>query len=201
MSREQKRLTVLLAVALVVAGLVAMDRLLPDSGESSQAVSVNTEYLRQAELVAQMQGFINAAPEWLAVDEAATARWRDEKARMIVAPTAALANSRLQQKLTQIVSDLGVTLSATSTPTVRAPVEGEPLRVIGLTISIQAPSPQTLHAFVDRVENMPDVRTNIRRLQTLGPGPRRTPTGELNVELDLEALAWITQEPGDAPRG
>ncbi len=97
------------------------------------------------------------------------------------------------------MSDLGVTLSASSTPSVRTPIENEPLRVIGLSLSIQAPSPDKLNAFLDRIEHMPEARVNIRQIQTLGP--RRVPIGELDVQLDLEALAWITQEASNAPAG
>jgi Type II secretion system (T2SS), protein M subtype b len=199
MTSERKRQAVLLGLILIVSVFIAMDRLGGGLSNESDAVSAKTEYLREAELAAQMQGFIDAAFDWQAVQDQATEQWRQQRSRMIVAQTAELANAKLQQRLTQIVADLGVTLSASSTPSVRTPIENEPLRVIGLSLSIQAPSPDKLNAFLDRIEHMPEARVNIRRIQTLGP--RRVPVGELDVQLDLEALAWITQEANNAPAG
>lgn len=196
MSRLPTRQLVLLALIGVVGALVVADRLLAGGEPSGTTPSIRAEYEKQAERVAHMKQFIDSAPNWQAANDAAQSVWRDIEPRLITAPTAQLASGSLQQKITAIVTDLGVTLVNSSAPNVRTPVEDLPMRVVGVTISIKTSSPQQLYSFVDRLENMPTVWTHIRRLQAFGPG--RTPSVGLNIEIEIEALAWIIQGVGNA---
>jgi|GEM_PF-2122932 len=196
MSAHPTRTTILIASVVIVGALVLVDQLNAKGDAAQSTPTVRAEYEQQAELVARMKQFIDSAPMWRAADDAAQNAWNAIEPRLIIAPTAQLANGGLQQRITRIVADLGVTLNSSSAPKASTPVENLSLRVIGVTISIETSSPQQLYSFVDRLENMTDAWTHIRRLQIMGPG--RTPSAGLNIEIELEALAWITQGVGDA---
>lgn len=196
MNSERKRITILIVLIAVVGALVVADRLTAGGAPDGEERSTRAEYLRQAELVARMERFLEERPQWQQAHDDADETWRDLQSRILSAPTAELANARLQQRISTIANELGVTLLATSAPSVRAPVEDQPLNVIGLTMSFEVRSPERLYALVDRLENMPDAWTNIRQVKALGP--RRTPRGIVDVELEIESLAWITRGEGHA---
>lgn len=192
MNNDRKRTTLLLALVGVVGALVIVDQL-TGAGDATDETerSTRTNYVRQAELVSRMQSFLDARPQWQEAHNKAEDAWRDLQSRIIAAPTAELANARLQQRISTIANEVGVTVRATSAPTVRTPVDDQPLNVIGVTMSFEVNDPERLYALVDRLENMPDAWTNIRRLSV--QGPRRTPRGVADVELEIESLAWITR--------
>lgn len=196
MSSHRGRITVLLTFVVIAGALVLVDRLRASTEDEHSAPTVRDEQARQAELTERMRRFIAAEPAWRAAHDKAEDAWRAIDARLIHAPTAELANARLQQMIGSIVTDLGVTLGSTSAPSVRTPGKDTSLRVIGLGFSVQAAAPEQLYAFIDRLENLPGAWTNITRLRVMGP--RRTPSTGLRVELDLEALAWVDAEDRDA---
>ncbi len=191
MTAERKRTTILVALVAIVGGLVVLDRLsADDTAIDSATTSTRVQYAQQATLVAEMRQFINAADDWERAQQDAIEAWQTARSRLIAAPTAELANAQLTRRINSIVDDLGVTLVATSAPSVRTPVENQPVRVIGLQITIAVESTEELFAMVDRLENMPDAWCHVSRVQVIGP--RRTPVTKLDVDIDLEALALIT---------
>lgn len=188
--KSQQTRTLVLAALVVVAGLlVVADRLGAAGEDGPGAPTPRDEHMNHAEVVARMRAEIDAEPAWRAARDAALETWSGVNGRLIHAPTAELATARLGQLVRAVVTDLGVTLDATSAPSVRTPAEGSPVRVIALSLSLRATSPEKLHALVDRLENLPGAWTNIARLRV--QGPRRVPATGLNVDLDLEALAWV----------
>ncbi len=187
MKKEQTRTLVLAALVVLVGVLVVADRL--GAASEDDAPTPRDEHARHAEVVARMRAEIDAEPEWRDALEEAGETWAGVEARLIHAPTAELATARLGQLVRTVVTDLGVTLDATSAPSVRTPAEGSPVRIIALSLSLRASSPEQLNSLLDRLENLPGAWTNIARLRV--QGPRRVPTSGLNVDLDLEALAWV----------
>lgn len=187
MKKEQARTLLLAALVVLVGALVVADRL--GAAGADDSPTPRDEHARHAEVVARMRAEIDTEPEWRDALKAAGEIWTGVEARLIHAPTAELATARLGQLVRAVVTDLGVTLDATSAPSVRTPAEGSPVRVIALSLSLRASSPEQLNSLLDRLENLPGAWTNIARLRV--QGPRRVPTSGLNVDLDLEALAWV----------
>ena len=187
MKKEQTRTLVLTALVVLVGVLVVADRL--GAASDDDTPTPRDEHARHAEVVARMRAEIVSEPAWRDAVSEANDTWAGVGARLIHAPTAELATARLGQLVRTVVTDLGVTLDATSAPSVRTPADGSPVRIIALSLSLRASSPEQLHLLVDRLENLPGAWTNIAGLRV--QGPRRVPTSGLNVDLDLEALAWV----------
>lgn len=190
MKSERKRLVLMAAIGSALAALVLADRLTATQDPAGEAPSRAAELRSQTDLVSRMRLFIDNEEQWRSAHASALDAWERVRPRLIAATTAELANAQLQRKIAAIVADVGVTLAATSAPSVETPTNELPLRIIGLTLSIKAPTTEQLYSFIDRIEHMPDAWTHISRLQA--QGPRRIPTtGIQDVQLELEALAWI----------
>lgn len=196
MSKRTQRRAMLIALAAALAVAVLYDRLsvAGADAESSGDASMVDAYLAQAAVTEKSERLVNQADDWNRLLEDAQARWASVRERMIEAPSAEIASARLTQIIERIMRDMDLSLTVSDALPVRRPLEDEPLHVIGLSVSFSALNPDVVMRLVDRLENLPEVRTNLARLQISGPG-RRLRAG-VEVTIELRALAWIPQ--GDA---
>lgn len=192
MSSPTRRRLVLVALAGILAAMVAIDQFGGDAADpDSTGATLRDAYLSQAGLTEQQAKLARQSDEWQRLVDEARERWSSVRERMLDAPSADLASARLTQRVEQIMRDLDLSLTVSDALPVRRPLPDEPIHVVGLSFSFSALNPDVVARLVDRLENMPDVRTNVARLQINGPG-RRMRTG-LDVTIELEALAWISQ--------
>jgi len=197
-SGQTRRIAVLLAALGVVAALVVVDRAgIAAGGEAGgEGVSARRQYLRQAAVVEEMRQFVAQREQWRAAHESAQDQWRDIRADMLEGRTTDVAAAQLEERVDDVLVDLGLRPRVSSMLPSRTPLDGEGLRVVGLSLGLEAPNPDALYALVDRLENLPGVMTNISALSVRGPA--RRPGAGLDVEIDLRALAWVE---GGGPRG
>ncbi len=188
MTSENRRLLALLAVAGVAGALVAIDRLGALEG-ASEGSSKMGAYTAQAELTGAAQQMVDSAAEWESLVESLEERWRSAREAMIEAPSAEVATARLRDAADRAMRDLGLSLDAWSPLSIRAPIEGESIRVIGLSLDLEAPNPDLVYQLLDRLEHLSEARVQIRRVSIGGPGPR--PGAGVRIGMELEALAWI----------
>jgi len=187
MTSENRRIVVLVALAGVVGAIVAVDRMgLLEGGSESTPRSA---YVAQAELTEAAGAMVESAEEWQALVDTLEERWRSAREAMIDAPSPEVATARLRDAADRAMRDLGLSLDAWSPLSIRTPIEGEPIRVVGLSLDLEAPNPDLVYRLVDRLEHLPEARVSVQRLTIGGPGPR--PGQGVRVGLELEALAWI----------
>jgi len=190
MSNDKKRLAVIAVLAVLLAGLVIADRM---GGPAAGAASSPAEsYREQAQTTAQMRAVVQQQPEWAALGDRAAGRMERAVESMIVARSAELATARLRDRVEQEMRDRGLRLDSTDSPDIRAPLEGAPVREIGLSIRFTADNPDVVHTLIDRLENLDEPRMTVRRLTIVGPGA--SPRRGVDVTLDVEALAFVQQE-------
>jgi len=200
MSPSGKRKAMLLGSAALLASLVVADRagvLGGRGGGDDEASTPREAYVRAAALVADAEAIVGQQEGWNELLARSDAAWAEARRGMIDAPSAEVAAERLRRMVEAIMSDMGLRLTVSSVGQPRAPLEGEGLRVISLTLDFEAPNPDVVWRLVDRLENLPDVRTNIARLSIVGPGPAIR-TG-LRVSIDLQGLSWVGGEVAAAP--
>ncbi len=179
-----------------LATLVAADRAGALGGGEESAGGAREAYLAQAAVVQRARGLVAQADEWRALLAQAREQWESARERMITAPSAEVATARLRDIVESTMAALDLTLDASSAGAVRSPLPDEPVRVIGLSFDFTALNPDVVHRLIDRLENLPDVVTNISSLSVNGPGPRAMGAGGVRVTVELEALAWLGEETG-----
>lgn len=192
MSPETRRRALLLGAVSLLGAAVVADRagLFAGGGETEESGSATEAYLRTAALVEESESAAAGLEDLRSVIRTGEAQWQAARARLIEAPSADVAADRLRRAAETAMSDLGLKLAVSAVSPPRAPVEGEALRVIALTLDFEAPNPDVVWRLIDRLENLPEARTSIARLTVTGPGPG-VRTG-LRVSLDLQALALVS---------
>lgn len=195
MSPNDRRKSLLLVGAGLLTLLVVVDRFAGGSGDEpdSEEMSVSEAYLARAGAADRQRRLAEQEDEWRAALAESQSAWDDARKRMIHAPSAEVASSRLRDMVETAMRDLGLRLAASNPVQARATVDGEPVRIIGLTLNFEAPNPDAVYRLIDRLENLPDAATNIASLNLAGPGPLPT-GGGVTVTAELQALAFIGQE-------
>jgi len=156
------------------------------SADAAQVVVERAAQLKQAESIASQED------AWRGTLAANNKGLEDARSRMIEAPSVDIAGAKLREVVQQVMGDVGVTLDVSDAVTPINVVADEPLHVIGLQLQFQTSDMESLYALVDRLEHMPDLMTNVSRLQVLGPG--RAAGAGLDVTMDVRALSWIARE-------
>ncbi len=170
--------------------LVMLDRAGGSAGSGDGAApSAREAYGAQAAALEGARSLAASEEEWRAASEAARAAWERAKERIIVAPSPSVAQTRLGEIVQREMAGAGATLRVSDGLPARQPVEGEALRVVGLTLDFEVASPDALYALLDALETLDEVRTNVERLEIAGPA--RGGGAGLTVKMDLLALAWI----------
>jgi hypothetical protein len=182
------RHAVLIAVVAVLLVAVLRDR--TSSGADAEApVSIKRSYLEASAVTAGVEAIIADRQRWESAHDKARIAWDEEMKAIIRAPSVNVAESSLRAFIEEAMGAAGLTLSVSSPLARQTPIEGEPLRVIGLTLDFDAPNPDALHTLLDRIENAPQPRMVVTDLEIRGPG--RTGRDGLHVKLEVAAMAWI----------
>ena len=183
---------VLVAIVAVLMVLVLRDRSTAGADTVAPA-SPRQSYLEASALTGSIEALIARRDEWDAAHGQAQRAWDIAMTTIIRAPSVNVAESSLRAFLEDEMRDAGLTLSVSSPLARQAPIEGEPLRIIGLTLDFDAPNPDTVYTLLDRIENAtasgPSPRMVITDLEIRGPG--RTGRDGLHVKMDVAAMAWI----------
>jgi len=179
---------VLVAVVALLMILVLRDRssagVQADSPESPRQSFLDANGVTRsvAALIAQRDA-------WTEANKAAQRAWDDAMTTIIRAPSVNVAESSLRASLEEAMDNAGLALSVSAPMARQTPIEGEQLRVIGLTIDFDAPNPDAVYALIDRVENAPEPNMVITDLEIRGPG--RSGRDGLHVKMDIATMAWI----------
>ncbi|TVQ31711.1 MAG: hypothetical protein EA376_08590 [Phycisphaeraceae bacterium] len=193
MTKDQRRKAIMLGAAGVLAVVVVLDRAgLFSSGGDETGADARQAYLAQASLVERTRQVVDQEDAWRDLLAGSRSSWEGVRPSLIHGASAELAAGRLRDMVEAILRDLDLRIDSSRTLPVRTPLEGEPVRIIGLTLDVHAPNPDVLYRALDRLENIEDAITNIDRLSVQGPGLRGAPG--VRVSLDLRAMAWIGQE-------
>lgn len=181
--------TIVLGVALaVIAGLVIIDRA-SEGGDAESVSGAQSRYLQEASLVADMQAALAHNDEWSDALATSTDAFAASAERLLVAESEDIAFVRLREIVQATMSDLGLTDGAASALPAQTPLAGEPLRVVGLRLEFETNDPNLAYRFVDRLENLSQLRASVESISIVGPGRLGRPRA--TVTLDLRALAWI----------
>jgi len=180
------------SIALVVV-LVAMVLLVTQDRSSSKdpaapSLSPAATYRQASDLTRSAESMAAQRDRWRIARDEAQSAWAIARESIIDAPSVNVAESALRAFVEEVMRDAGLTLSVSSPLARDTPIEGEPLRVVGLTLDFDAPNPDTLDILLDRIENGP-IRTHITDLEVRGPG--RAGRQGLRVKMDVAAMAWI----------
>ena len=179
---------ILLAIVAVLAFFVLRDRT-SASADVEPSDSPRQSYIDASGVTRSAESLIADRDRWAAANDAAKQRWDDTLATLIQAPSVNVAESTLRAFIEEEMRTTGLTLSVSSPMPRQTPIEGEPLRVIGLTLNFDAPNPDGLHALLDRIENAASPRMVITDLEIRGPG--RTGRSGLHIKMDVAAMAWL----------
>jgi len=186
---KSRRLVWLALVAGLLAALVAVDRLLLRQSDQDNATTASQPLVEKAAQLAKAKAIAHQEERWRKALDAEEAQVQEARQRMIQAPSVDVAGAKLRQVVQEVMREVGVTLDVSDEAPSRAVLEGEPVRLVGLQLQFRTSDPETLYALIDRLENRPDLLTNVSRVRILGPG--RSGGSGLEVTMDLEALSWI----------
>jgi hypothetical protein len=195
MTKDTKRTALLLVALLAVGALVVLDRMSGSGGaaEGEDApASLADRYRQEASRAAVVAAGLESAQAWEDALADAERRWDEASGRMIHAGSVDIAFVRLREVVESAMRDVGLRLDSSVALPVEAPMEGEALRVIGMRMEFLSTDPQGVYTLVDRLENLPEVATNVAGLRVAGPG--RLGRDQVSVVIELRALAWIGPE-------
>ncbi len=192
MTPDQKRRFFLISVMIALVALVAADRLGVFGGADGDAAGGGTamdEWLSAGARASDMQAEVDQGPEWEALLASARGSWESVADELIVAPSAEVASARLRRRVQEAMGEFDLRLTVSEALPPRAPVDGEPLRIVGIELSFDALNPEQVYRLIDRLEHLDSLRTNIPTLRIEGPG-RGVRTG-IQVTMSLQALAMV----------
>ncbi|MEC9372626.1 MAG: hypothetical protein VYC34_02235 [Planctomycetota bacterium] len=192
MNRETKRRMALVGVAGALVIAVVADRAGLFSGAGDEARGAREVYLEEAAIAEEMRSVAARVDAERVLVEQTSDAWNRARERMITARSADIASTRLRDIVERIMGDLGLTLAVSDATQPRRLVEGEGLYLIGLDLSFEALNPDVVYRLVDRLEHLPEARTNVANLSITGPG--RGPRAGIDVTMKLQALSWIGEE-------
>lgn len=187
-SKPNARKVVLVVIVLAMLALVLRDRSTA-SAESSETTSLGQSYRDASGITRSVEAMIAQRSDWESAHESAQRAWAGAMATIIKAPSVNVAESSLRAVLENEMRDAGLALSVSSPIPRRTPIEGEPLRVIGLTLDFDAPNPDALYTLLDRIENSAAPAMEVSDLEIRGPG--RTGRSGLHIKMDVSAMAWL----------
>ena len=189
MTARARRIALLVLMGALTI-LVAVDHFAAPGVASAprEAAALGSEAALTARVVAEAASLDG----WRDARSSAERAWTDARRRMIAAGSADIAYARLRELVLAAMTDLGLTLDASSALPPAAPLEGEPLRVVGVRIECSSPAAAPIHALIDRIENLPEATAHVEALRIVGPGRAGRPAA--SVTIDIRALAWIEPE-------
>ncbi len=190
-SKPNTRNIVLVVIVIAMLVMVLRDRSTA-SAESGGEVSLRQSQQDASGVTRSIEAMLEQRTEWESAHESAQQAWADAMETIIKAPSVNVAESSLRAVLESEMRDAGLTLSVSSPMPRRTPIEGEPLRVIGLTLDFDVTNPDALYTLLDRIENTSAPLMEVSDLEIRGPG--RTGRSGLHVKMDVSAMAWL----GDA---
>jgi len=182
------RHVILLAIVAALAFFVLRDRSAANA-DTEAAESPRQSYIDASAVTRSAQALIDEQSAWANAHERASLAWEEQLATLIQAPSVNVAESTLRAVIEEEMRITGLALSVSSPMPRQTPIQGEPLRVIGLTLNFDAPNPDALHALLDRIENAATPRMVITDLEVRGPG--RTGRKGLSVKMDVASMAWL----------
>ncbi|HBS28817.1 MAG TPA: hypothetical protein DEB06_05065 [Phycisphaerales bacterium] len=191
------RRTRILAGALIgVAVLVGLDfvGVLPRSGGgdpgADAAPSARDLYFQRAALVADQRRLIAEAPAWRSTAEDLRRRWDLVREGLAQGATEQLAGARFRDAALDALVGLDIGgLSAT----LQAPVSPDPslpVRLLTLEVRFDARQHADLYLAVERLENIPGVRTSVGSVRFEGPGRLQT-QGGAKAAITVTGLAVV----------
>lgn len=189
-------------ILLVALGLIAtvvvleFAGLLPRAGDSeadASDASARSLYLQRIALVEDQERLIGEAPRWRALADELRVRWDRAKEGLVSGATEQLAGAAFRDAVVDALAGLDLTaVAATLQPA--SPVDPLiPVRLLTLEVRFDAKQHRDLYAAIERLENLPGVRTSIASVRIDGPG-RLQISGEARVSLTVRALAVIGEE-------
>lgn len=187
-NKPSARNIVLVVIVVVMAVLVLRDRS-NASADSAAEVSFRQSQKNASAITAGIEAMLEQSDEWESAHRSAQRAWSDAMGTMVQAPSVNVAESALRAVLESEMRDTGLTLSVSAPMPRRTPIEGEPLRVVGLTLDFDAPNPDTLYTLLDRIENNSAPMMTVSDLEVRGPG--RTGRSGLHIKMDVSAMAWL----------
>lgn len=193
MTENRRRALGLVAVA-ALAAVVAWDQLSGAGSAADDAAGPSSADLlaQEASLTARMRAEADALDDRRAALADIEAAWSESRERMIGAGSADIAFARLREIVEAAMTDLGLRMTSAGSLPVDTPLEGEPLRVIGLRLDFETTDTQRVYALVDRLENLQEAAAVVNTVRIVGPGRLGQPRADVTIEL--RALAWIGPE-------
>ncbi len=193
-----KRTQILSVITVVLIAVVALSKwgVLPAMGGSSDPdapPSARERYLDQSRLRAQESELVTQAPLWRRARAQATDARESLDDAVITAPTPALAGAQLRDEVLSALRDLSLRApNATVASSNALDPESPEVRLLSVDVSFDATQHADAYVAIDRLENLPRIRTNIESVQMTGPS--RSQMGRVaTVRLRLVALAIVEQ--------
>ncbi|MBL0928219.1 MAG: hypothetical protein IBJ11_11310 [Phycisphaerales bacterium] len=206
---SNRRVIALLAIIAAIGGAwVVSGRFRAGDGAEPASESPRERYLERLRVVEGKRALVADESAWLDAARAARAEFDASVRGMAVrAKTTELAESQLRDRVLAVMNELKLTsprVEALRLPDVlpaAQPSPGQPptagpadaLRVVAVRVQFDAPDPRAALALIDRLENFPDLRTNIPQVSIEGPGRLQT-SSQVVGQLTVHALALIGEE-------
>lgn len=204
MTRDQKRISLIAVLGLLVA-LVVADQIgvLPGAGDDAddapeQATSARSLYLARAGLAEKQEGLIAQSQEWKSAAEKAQQQWEIARQRMIIERTVELAEARFRDRTLDAVKDLNLSAMRVTPVRDRTPATGAGpgavvVQPLVLEVKFDAANHRDVYSAIDRFESMASMATNISAIRIDGPARVQAPH-TITVSLTLQAQAAVGEE-------
>lgn len=213
--KASQRTGVLGAAIAALLLLVGADQLglLPRAGsdaERTPSAGAAQDYLDAAARAAEHQALLDAQPRWNDALHRARAHWAEVRTGVVPGATLELAEARFRDLVLEATRDLrigavrasadrstssslpapAITPASGTTSTAPASTTGVAIRALALRIECDAPDPRDVYRLIDRLENLPDLRTWVSAVRLAGPGRAQTPQ-QVTLVLTLHAAAAV----------
>lgn len=194
----------LLVVAVVILiGAVALSRsdiLFAHDDADAGLPTPRSIYLARASLTAAQDALLAQADRWRTALDRTEQSWGVARRSVVAARSLELAGARFRDMALQAIVDLDIASPAATVVPADAPTANTAMMILPLQLDVQFDARQhsDIYAAIDRLENMPGVRTNIESLRLDGPGRIQMPR-LATVRLRLTALALIEPPPETSP--
>ncbi|MCA9292641.1 MAG: hypothetical protein KDA20_02370 [Phycisphaerales bacterium] len=187
----QRRRVALVGALGVIAALVLVDRL--GGGEAmSQGSSTASAHRDLIELTAQEQALLAAAPQIVQARDTAKQQWEELASGLVQARTLELARSTVRQRLLDVLERDAAGSRVQPAPSVGNNEPGKSVQMIAQVVSFDAQTPEAAYALLDRLANMPNLRTRLTDLRMTGPGIREVKQS-IQVRVTIETPALVTE--------
>lgn len=194
-SSASRRKTILGALVGVLLVAVVIDRagLLRSGADDGAPVdSRMAMYRSSAATLERQKRLIDRSEAWEAAADRAQDEWSELESRIVNAQTLDLAEEDLQERIASELDSFGMSVASRQPVSPELAEEEQLLRPIEVRIEFAADNPDKVYAFIDHIENLPDLLLNVRRVELRGPGMKGIPH-QVDATLWIRALALVEE--------